>query len=76
MTTIYRVTYRNYYGVKPNECHDHTVGYYSTLAKAEDTVRELLGEGAMLSEDFYYFTVWSTRRDKHTEYLIDKIEVL
>ena len=72
--TIYRVTHRYKNGSKPWQVSDHTVGYYSTIEKARDTVKNFLGENATLDNDFGFDSLASPNHS-HTEYLIDLIKV-
>lgn len=70
---IYRITHR-YYNIRPHDCKDGTIGYYSTIEKARAAVKELLGDCATC-DDSFGFDVWVSPYSKNTEYLIDKIEV-
>lgn len=73
MLTIYRVTHRHYFGSRPDQCSDNTVGYYSTLEKAQATVKDFLGEAAC--NDDFGFEIWTSAHLPHTEYIIDCITV-
>jgi hypothetical protein len=70
---IYCVTHRHY-AVRPHQCADHIVGYYSTIEKARAVVKDFLGEEATCDNDFG-FDCWVTPHLPNTEYLIDVIKV-
>lgn len=72
--TIARVTHRHNYGSKPNECSGHIVGYYTTIEKARDVVKDFLGNEATCNNDFG-FDIWVTAHLPNTEYIIDLIAV-
>ena len=71
---IYKLTHRYKYGKRPNECKDHTVGYYTTIEKARAVVKDFLGEDATVDNDFG-FDSWTSPRNPNTEYLIDLVKV-
>ena len=71
--TIYCVHHRHIYGDRPDQVKDHVVGYYSTIEKARDTVRDFLGDAAC--DDDWGFEVWTSPHLPHTEYHITAIQV-
>lgn len=72
-TIIYVVHHRHIYGKRPDQVSDHVVGYYSTLEKAHDTIRDFLGDAAC--DDSWGFEVWTSPHLPHTEYHVSRIEV-
>ena len=71
---IAKLTHRYYYGKRPNECKDGIVGYYSNIEKARITVKDFLGEDAIVNNDFG-FEIWTSKGQPNTEYIIDLVKV-
>lgn len=71
---IARLTYRYYFGTRPDQCRDRIEGYYTTIDKARAVVRELLGTNAT-DDTTFGFDVWTSSAHPHVEYLIDLVEV-
>ena len=76
MMTIARVIHRRYKDAtkKPREYYDGVVGYYTNIEKARATVKDFLGENAIVDSDFG-FDIWVSPNLPQTEYIIDLINV-